>query len=378
MQLVVQTGNLAGQVVDLGSEWLLVGRDPGCNLVLDDEQVEAQHAAIGPQPDGSYAVRDLGSVSGTFVDGVRITEPTTLHGGEELRIGDTVLRVAATGEDAPPPRQTWKWLAIAVGAIAVAAVGAALAVLFIGGDEPSADKEIVEPTGTEVATATGELTVPPALTETVTITETVPSDPATTETEPATTEAPTDPATTEEPTEPATTEVPTEPATTEEPTTTDDDGDDGDEGGGADPEAELLSHVPADLRGSCQTQTDLEPEGAVASVVCSAPDGEARVVYWQFDDARSLKRWYTGYLTAVGAVPDTGDCVDDELAEERWTSDGSTAGRVLCAPVTDRNLRAIAWTHDALEIGSIAATNGLDESARERVYEFWLTAGPNP
>jgi hypothetical protein len=101
-------------------------------------------------------------------------------------------------------------------------------------------------------------------------------------------------------------------------------------------------------------------------------------VYWQFDDARSMQGWYAGYLTATGAEAGTGDCVDDDLAEEQWTADGEPAGRALCAPVVDRDLRAIAWTHDGLEIGSIAATSGLDEAARERVYEFWLTAGPTP
>jgi pSer/pThr/pTyr-binding forkhead associated (FHA) protein len=388
MRLLVQSGPRAGEVIDVAGEWLVLGRDAGCDVVLDDEQVSAQHAAIARQEDGAYVVRDLGSSSGTFVNGVRITEPTALHGDEQLRIGATVLHVSIMSE-APPPRGPWKWLAIAVGSLAIAALGAALAVVFTGGGT-SADKAIATQTGTGEATATGEITVPPALTETVTVTET---EPATTPTGPGTTEAPTEPATTEEPpatTEepPATTEAPpatTEapPATTESPTTPETTepgttGDDGGGGGGSDPEAELLAHVPSEIRGSCATQTDMNPQGAVASVICSASDGGARVVYWQFEDAGSMQRWYSGHVDASGAQAGVGDCVEDEVAEEPWTADGQPAGRVLCAPAADRDLRAIAWTSDELAIGSIAATAGLDRDARERVYDFWLTAGPTP
>ena len=66
-----------------------VGRDPSCTVVLADPAVSRRHARIS----GS-SVQDLGSLSGTFLDGVRITGPAPLHDGARLRLGDTELVVA--------------------------------------------------------------------------------------------------------------------------------------------------------------------------------------------------------------------------------------------------------------------------------------------
>lgn len=47
---------------------LIVGRDPNCDLRLDDPRVSRQHLRIDRLPDGQIAVADLGSLNGVFMD----------------------------------------------------------------------------------------------------------------------------------------------------------------------------------------------------------------------------------------------------------------------------------------------------------------------
>lgn len=83
---------------------VVLGRDPSCDVTLDDEEVSRRHAEI--QARGDLAeIRDLGSRNGTFVNGNRISAPTTLRGGETVKIGRTSYAVQGAGvtEIAPAP-----------------------------------------------------------------------------------------------------------------------------------------------------------------------------------------------------------------------------------------------------------------------------------
>jgi pSer/pThr/pTyr-binding forkhead associated (FHA) protein len=67
-----------------------VGRDPACTVVLSDPSVSRRHARISA--DGP-TVEDLGSLAGTYVDGVRVTGRAPLHDGARLRLGDSEVLV---------------------------------------------------------------------------------------------------------------------------------------------------------------------------------------------------------------------------------------------------------------------------------------------
>jgi len=62
-------------------ERVLVGRDSGADVVLDNAGVSRQHASIEHGP--MITIRDLCSANGTFVNGERVTL-------QELRDGDVV------------------------------------------------------------------------------------------------------------------------------------------------------------------------------------------------------------------------------------------------------------------------------------------------
>jgi Mg-chelatase subunit ChlD len=66
---------------------VVIGRDPGAGIRLDDPRVSRLHARIYRNPDG-LIVQDLGSANGTFLNDDRV-EASFLADGDRLRIGDT-------------------------------------------------------------------------------------------------------------------------------------------------------------------------------------------------------------------------------------------------------------------------------------------------
>lgn len=90
-RLVVEASSaaVAGRAFPLYGP-VIIGRDPGGDIVLSETVVSGRHARLAPL-DGGYVVEDLGSTNGTFVNDQRVTQARLTH-GSRLRIGDTVFR----------------------------------------------------------------------------------------------------------------------------------------------------------------------------------------------------------------------------------------------------------------------------------------------
>jgi predicted component of type VI protein secretion system len=71
-----------------------IGRDPACQVVLEDPKVSRLHATVWLQ-NGAAFVRDENSSNGSFVNGRRLppTTPAPLQAGDSLRCGGTVFTV---------------------------------------------------------------------------------------------------------------------------------------------------------------------------------------------------------------------------------------------------------------------------------------------
>ena len=82
--LVGYEGNLDGQRWMLKRE-LVLGREEGCDIPINNRQVSRQHAKISPSTEG-VILHDLGSKNGTHCNGKRITNPTTLQDGDVIYI----------------------------------------------------------------------------------------------------------------------------------------------------------------------------------------------------------------------------------------------------------------------------------------------------
>ena len=69
-----------------------LGRDVNNSVVVDDAFVSGVHAALTYRGRAWY-VEDLGSTNGTYVNGLRVVEPTLLGFGDAVVVGETQLRL---------------------------------------------------------------------------------------------------------------------------------------------------------------------------------------------------------------------------------------------------------------------------------------------
>jgi pSer/pThr/pTyr-binding forkhead associated (FHA) protein len=82
---------------------VLIGREDGCQVLLDDPLVSRRHAKIVIS-DGKLWIEDLGSRNGVTLNGSRIGDRQRLFGGDVLRIGKQEIVVIApvAGRSLPP------------------------------------------------------------------------------------------------------------------------------------------------------------------------------------------------------------------------------------------------------------------------------------
>lgn len=97
--LVLMTGGKAGERYRLVKEKTIIGRHPGCDIVVDSGSVSRQHAAI-EMKDGGWCVEDLGSRNGTIVNGETLTGQHRLEASDEIGVCDDRL-VFTVGDTTP-------------------------------------------------------------------------------------------------------------------------------------------------------------------------------------------------------------------------------------------------------------------------------------
>ena len=93
------TGGKAGERYRLVKEKTIIGRHPGCDIVVDSGSVSRQHAAI-EMKDGGWCVEDLGSRNGTIVNGETLTGQHRLEASDEIGVCDDRL-VFTVGDTTP-------------------------------------------------------------------------------------------------------------------------------------------------------------------------------------------------------------------------------------------------------------------------------------
>jgi pSer/pThr/pTyr-binding forkhead associated (FHA) protein len=83
--LVVRRGPNAGARFLLDHDVTTSGRHPDSDIFLDDVTVSRRHAEFHRES-GTFTVRDVGSLNGTYVNRERV-ETATLSSGDEVQIG---------------------------------------------------------------------------------------------------------------------------------------------------------------------------------------------------------------------------------------------------------------------------------------------------
>ena len=86
--LVIVEGPHAGRIFRLHPDVTLIGRDPSCDIVLDDTAVSRHHAKVrvieGENKQKGFVLHDLATENGTFVNDKEIVK-------HELSDGDCIL-----------------------------------------------------------------------------------------------------------------------------------------------------------------------------------------------------------------------------------------------------------------------------------------------
>jgi predicted component of type VI protein secretion system len=88
--MLVRSGALKGQRIQLRTPVVNIGRADYNDAVLPDESVSTSHAKL-QRREGVWILTDLESTNGTFVDGERVQGDAPLAPGAMVRFGDVQL-----------------------------------------------------------------------------------------------------------------------------------------------------------------------------------------------------------------------------------------------------------------------------------------------
>lgn len=91
-ELVVHLSDRKPSVVSLANGRVVLGRADNVDVLVDDPYVSDLHAEL-VETDEGWAVRDLGSTNSTFLNGAKVTQPTLVGAGDQIRLGKTRIEV---------------------------------------------------------------------------------------------------------------------------------------------------------------------------------------------------------------------------------------------------------------------------------------------
>jgi pSer/pThr/pTyr-binding forkhead associated (FHA) protein len=89
-RILLTSGANAGRAFHLPQGELIIGREEGCEIQLDDPRVSHNHALLLVRGN-DVMIKDLGSTNGTKVNGTTIERQTALAPGDEINVGGVEL-----------------------------------------------------------------------------------------------------------------------------------------------------------------------------------------------------------------------------------------------------------------------------------------------
>jgi len=97
VSLIVVEGHARGTEHVVTTPSLTIGRGPAVDILIADDAMSKQHAAIEATAEG-YRVRDLGSTNGVRVNGSRVPAADLKH-GDRIALGEHVLQYLVESKD---------------------------------------------------------------------------------------------------------------------------------------------------------------------------------------------------------------------------------------------------------------------------------------
>jgi pSer/pThr/pTyr-binding forkhead associated (FHA) protein len=78
-------------VFDLDKDTVVIGRKSDCDIMIDDKQISKHHARILKDAT-HYALEDMESMNGTFINGKRVKR-ALLRDGDRIKLADNAVLV---------------------------------------------------------------------------------------------------------------------------------------------------------------------------------------------------------------------------------------------------------------------------------------------
>lgn len=75
---------------------ILLGRDPACDIRLEDGAVSARHAKLSYHH-SQWWIEDMDSTNGTVLNRQKLTTATVITNGDEIKCGKVQLRITLVG-----------------------------------------------------------------------------------------------------------------------------------------------------------------------------------------------------------------------------------------------------------------------------------------
>jgi hypothetical protein len=91
-KLRVISGSAAGTEVPLDGDFVVGRGETGAGNLSEDPEISRRHARFSRSDEGQFTVEDLGSTNGTYVNGRRVSGPTVLAPGDEIKLGTTLVK----------------------------------------------------------------------------------------------------------------------------------------------------------------------------------------------------------------------------------------------------------------------------------------------
>lgn len=94
------------RVLQLREHRITIGRSEENDLVIGHDSTVSRHHAVLEKIDARWRVRDLRSRNGTYVNGGRVSSPTTVNPGDRLKFGDTSVTFIGSSSNQDPVLDT--------------------------------------------------------------------------------------------------------------------------------------------------------------------------------------------------------------------------------------------------------------------------------
>lgn len=104
INLTTQTANLHPRPRFFSQAEIIIGRDPHCDVALQDDTVSLRHARL-LYHHGQWWLEDLGSTNGTRLNKEMLTTPTVIINGDQVECGKTLITLNLGVDPASPPTQ---------------------------------------------------------------------------------------------------------------------------------------------------------------------------------------------------------------------------------------------------------------------------------